>query len=165
MNPAPNLFAKIIRHLTFAGSCCIFLLMVYITVDVVGRYVFNSPVPASFELGLILIVFSTFLALPFSQLQKGHLRLDFIFQRFTPKFQTLVDVVAFFMGMVLFGLIAWQAWCWAFEALILKEYMEGVYKIPYFPSRLLFAVGSSLFSAQFLLDLVQVLLQAKKRQE
>ncbi len=164
MNPASNPYSKIIKQFTFLGSCCIFILMVYITVDVVGRYVFNSPLPASFELGLILIVFSTFLALPFSQLQKGHLKLDFIYQRFGRKFQTGVDVLAFFMGMVLFGLIAWQAWYWAFEALTLKEYMEGVYKIPYFPSRLIFAVGSSLFSAQFLLDLVQVLLQAKKRQ-
>lgn len=148
-------YFKTLKGSALGGSVFLFLLMIYITADVAGRYLASSPMPASFEIQKTFIVFIAFLALAYTQSRGGHLRLEFISRRFNPRGRAIIDILALLIGFVLFAVVTWQASVWACEAWQLKEYMEGVFKIPYFPARLAFALGSFLFSIQFAIDLIQ----------
>ena len=148
-------YFKTIKWSALAGSVFVFLIMLYITADVAGRKLFDSPMPASFEIQKTFIVFIVFLAFAYTQSRGGHLRLEFISRKFGPRGQAALDILTLLIGFGLFAFITWQAGSWAWEAWKLKEYMEGIFKIPYFPSRIAFALGSFLFTVQFAIELIQ----------
>jgi len=158
-------YLKIVKGSALVGSVFVFLVVVYITADVAGRYLANRPMPASFEIQKTFIVFIVFLALAYTQSRGGHLRLEFISRRFNPRGQAILDILSLLIGLVLFAIITWQAWDWAWEAWQLKEYMEGIFKIPYFPARFALALGAFLFSVQFAIDLIQRISQLRSMGE
>ena len=62
-----RVFARVLQILSSLGTAWIFLLMLVITVDVVGRTAFTSPLPGVPELVSISIVGIVFLSLPQAQ--------------------------------------------------------------------------------------------------
>ena len=74
-------YFKVLRGLTLAGGIVIILMVFYVTADVTGRYVFNSPLPASFEISAMSLVFIVYWSLAYVQARGGHLRLGFLSRR------------------------------------------------------------------------------------
>jgi len=155
VKPRGSDYFRIVKGLATVGAIFILLMAIYITADVGGRYLFNSPVPAAFEIAKTLMAFIAFLALAYTLSRGGHLRLGFVYQRFGPRGQAVVDILSSFIGLILFGVITWQAAGWAWEAWQTKEYMEGILKIPYFPAKVGFTIGAFFFFIQFATDLTR----------
>ncbi len=59
-------------------AVCLFILMLLTTLDVVGRYFFNEPLPGAFELTELLMVLVIFGALPIVTAQRRHIVVDIL---------------------------------------------------------------------------------------
>ena len=84
--------------------------MVITLVDVVGRYVFNAPLPGGFEITQFLMAALIYGALPSVSRQESHVTIDLL-DSMTPKAvvpvrQVLVNLVA--AGCM--GVVAWKLW-------------------------------------------------------
>jgi TRAP-type C4-dicarboxylate transport system permease small subunit len=137
-----------------AGGIGIMIMMLYITCDVFGRYLFGKPLPVSFEIAEMLMIFVVFSALAYVHVRRGHLRLTFLFRRMSPRGQLIADILALVIGIFIFSIITWQAADWAIYALKTNEYRLGVIRIPYFPPRFMLAIGAGLATIEFFVDLV-----------
>jgi TRAP-type C4-dicarboxylate transport system permease small subunit len=97
------------------SALVLFLLMLLTLVDVVGRYLFNAPVPGGYELTQLLMAVLIFCALPVISWRETHITidlLDFMVSGRTADFrQVLVNAVSA-AGM---GLIGWRCWIYAGE--------------------------------------------------
>lgn len=146
-------YLKVLRGLTLASGIAILIMMLYITADVIGRYLFLYPLPASFEIAEMIMIFAVFWALAYVQARDEHLRLRFFVRLFPPRGKAILNILALLIGVFIFTIITWQAADWGVKALVTNEYRQGYWKFPYGPPRLMLALGAFVITLQFLLDL------------
>jgi TRAP-type C4-dicarboxylate transport system permease small subunit len=148
-------YFKVTKAAVMVGSIFLFAIMTYVTADVVSRTMANNPLPATLEITLTFMVFIVFLGLAHTQARRMHLKLDFIYMRLSPRGQGIVDILTLAIGLFVVGIVWWEGMNKALEAWSTGEYMEGIWKIPYFPSRLGLAFGAFLLWLQYVLDFVR----------
>lgn len=85
----------------------LFAMMVTTVVDVIGRYVFNRPLPASYELTEYLMGLLVFLALPVVTLRGEHVRITLIDARLGPRAAAVRDRALGGVAAVVCAALAW----------------------------------------------------------
>lgn len=136
----------------FLAGLAIFAMMLVGAADVVGLFVFNSPLPGAFEITETLLVASVFLALALAQAKGRHIRVD-VFLRLLPRpARRALDLAGQLLTAALFGLISWMSWDVAAGSLAVGEYSAGLIHFPVWPARVALALGASLMTLQTLAD-------------
>lgn len=125
------------------AALLLFMMMMLTFVDVIGRYLFNSPVPGGFELTEMMLATLIFLGLPLVTADQGHVSVD-LFDTLVPKTiqpyqMALVDIV----GAVAMGVMAWRLWLFA-DRIYGYGDTTAMLEIPYAPLVYLMAVMSTL---------------------
>ena len=101
-------------------------------------------------------------ALGYTQIQKGHTRVDILVSRFPPRAQSIIDSIMFFIGMVLFGVATWQIVGLASRYWELGSVSGSLY-IVFFPFIYTVALGCAFLCLVLLLDFLKSVAQAVKR--
>ncbi|MGE0037091.1 MAG: TRAP transporter small permease subunit [Xanthobacteraceae bacterium] len=154
--PAFALFPALLSGLNSVGTLWIFALMIVITLDVVGRTVFNSPLPGVLELVRLSIVGIVFIQLGHT-LRAGRMTRSDNFirmiQRRWPRagygLQAMFSIAGIFIFFVLFKAslpLFVRSWTTGEYAGI-----EGYISYPVWPVRLIILIGSACAGVQFLL--------------
>lgn len=104
-------FTKAI-HVFFGGvaGVILFAIMVVTVIDVVGRYVFDAPLPGAFEITQFLMAGLIYGALPSVSRQEGHITIDLL-DPVTPTLlvrvrQILINSIVF----ICLAIISWRLW-------------------------------------------------------
>ncbi len=84
-------------------------LMVIVTLDVVLRYVFNSPLPWGRDVNGLLLLITIFSALPHAWDRGYHIRMEVFYNRLQGKPRRVADVATGVAGILFFGLMGVQA--------------------------------------------------------
>src|SRR5512141_1969619 len=87
-------YAKFARWVAILGGVVVFVLMLYTTVDVGGRYLFNHPVPAAYEMTVIFLIYITYFGITLVQARGGHMRLGFLWEKAGPRGKALIDLAS-----------------------------------------------------------------------
>jgi TRAP-type C4-dicarboxylate transport system permease small subunit len=134
-------------------------LMLLTVGDVMGRSFFNKPIPGTFELSEYMLAVIVLLGAAYTQQVKGHVGVDFLTSRFSPRTQAFLQAVTTFAGLLVIGILVWQG------------YLEGIHektvsdqlRVPQWPFKLLVAVGGLLLWLELLLDLIASMLKIAGR--
>ena len=127
----------------------IFLTALWIFGDVVGRFVFNQPIPGTTELVKTAILPIIFLGAPYTLRKGGHIRSTILLPYVSVRLAALMDTVACLLGIIVFSLMSYYGWLSAIKALIAREF-EGVQlRVPTYPSRFVMVLGCVLLVIQF----------------
>lgn len=89
-----GLTARLQTALGFTSASVLFLMMLITAVDVVGRYVFNKPLPGGFELTEILLAALIYCGLPLVSARREHIVIDTFDPYFSPRFKRALDMIA-----------------------------------------------------------------------
>jgi len=105
-----NRIGEYMKVIPFVG----FLLIVSVTVvDIVLRYVFNSPILGSYEVIQYILLVSAFLSFGYCQTLKGHISVTSLVRVFPPMVKTIIyaltSIIGFLMCVVFAYAIAKQA--------------------------------------------------------
>jgi TRAP-type C4-dicarboxylate transport system permease small subunit len=122
--------------------------------DVVGTKFFDWPVPGALEVTESTMVLIVFGALAYTQSQRGHIRVELLYNRCRPRVQALLDAFTHLTALAYFGLVCWlgvNEFLYSWE---LREATMGAVRFPLYPARLLLAVGTFLLLVTLVLDLV-----------
>ena len=144
-----NFFIKvdrIIEKVSNSGllaSGIIILIMGFLTTyGVARRYIFDNPEPYSYEISTILLVACVLFAL--SAVQRGgrNLRVDFLSNLMSSKWQgILMDIVTPALALLFVGIIVWKSWGIFFSALQSGESSQSVWEEPLWPTKLLVPIS------------------------
>ena len=143
------------RFLTFLNEISgylLFFMMLLITVDVTGRYVFSSPIPGTLEFTEFLIVFVVFFSMAYVQLTKRHICVELVTQRLPRRVGDGLAVVVLLIAALFFVLMCWQSWHSGLSALEYREASDGLVQIPVYPPKLAIPFGAALIAIQMLRD-------------
>lgn len=106
-----NLLRKFLGQvLGLLAALLLFAMMTLTFVDVIGRYLFNSPVHGGFEMTEMMLATLIFLGLPLITADRGHVCVD-LFDAVVPRVvrpaqMVLVDL----LSTVAMGVMTWQIW-------------------------------------------------------
>ncbi len=95
---------KTVPALETVGAAALFVLMVVVFVDVVGRNMFNRPLPWGTELLEVVLAVLIFALYPVLALRSAHITVDLV--PIPPGLRLPQRVLAGLVGAVLFGVIA-----------------------------------------------------------
>jgi len=120
--------------------------MMFLTVlDVCLRYLFNRPLPGTYEITEFMMVVTVFFAVAYTQIQKGHVRVELLVSRLPPKAQAVIDSSVSFLSLGLLSLITWQSFIMA-KAQMANELTSTILRVPVFPFVLVVVFGCGLLS-------------------
>ena len=173
VDPAPaagppgstTIFQLLVRKLfsalekeSIVGAVILFIMMLLTVADVVGRYFFKSPVQGALELTGLLLVCVASCALAYSQIKKGHIRVELITERLPEKARAILDVVAYFFCLFGSSMITWQTLIRAREYLLAtRGNLTETLSIPLFPFLTLLGLGFLALALVSLVDFIQSL--------
>jgi TRAP-type C4-dicarboxylate transport system permease small subunit len=154
--------AKVISGILISIGATVLALMMLITaLDVVLRYLFNSPLPGAFE----LVEYMMAIVIPFCIVYcaecKGHVAVELILEKFPKRFQVVVEAVVTFVAMLFAIVIAWQNFLYIGEVYD-SHLTSSVLLIPTYPFVIPVAFGISAFALLQLVHLLEIISKAKR---
>ena len=109
------------RLLAIFGGTLLFILAILTTVSVVGRSFFQSPIPGDFELISIGTGIAIFAILPYCQMVRGNVLVDFFMTRAPDRAKAFFDMI----GTILYtGIAALLTWRMIFGGMEMYQYSE-----------------------------------------
>jgi TRAP-type C4-dicarboxylate transport system permease small subunit len=135
--------------------------MLLTTGDVIGRKFFSKTIPGTFEISEYILAVFILLGAAYTQQVKGHVGVDFITSRLSPRMRTVCEIITTILSMFIIAIVIWQG----FLEGIRERTVSDMLRIPQYPFRLLVAVGGFLLWLELLIDLVTSIGKFMRRQE
>ena len=106
-----KLLDSLIDHITDILSYIAGIMLIYIvisiTIDVICRYFFNSPLPYTLDISEILLHFITFLTAAWVMKQDGHVRMDFVLASLNEKNNYFMLFLTSILSAIICLIILW----------------------------------------------------------
>jgi TRAP-type C4-dicarboxylate transport system permease small subunit len=143
-----TLFTKILFWIAGAGLVGMTLLIV---ADVIGIKIFSNPVPGGIEYVAFLAVVAIAFSVPFTQVMKGHVAVDFIVEAFPRRAKLVIECFTALLSVIVMALLMVYGFRYA-GLLRTSGEVSMTQKIPFHP----FVYGMAVcFLAAFLILLLQ----------
>lgn len=140
------------RTLSWLSIIILFLMMLFITADVVGRYVFKSPITGSIDYVTVMMVILVFPSLAYVTFLDGHVRTDILYIRLKERGQGALDILNSFFSISIVVLIAWQLGARAWSII---QHPPGIstsyFQWPHLPFIILATAGCALMSLELII--------------
>lgn len=101
------------RSVNAIGSCLIVGMVLFMSVNVVLRYVFARPVKGVVELEEFMLVMVVFLGLAHTAVRKRHVKVDFLISRLSEAAQAAINSITSLLSLGLCVFIVWRSVLWA----------------------------------------------------
>ncbi|MFC1915958.1 TRAP transporter small permease subunit [Chloroflexota bacterium] len=121
-------------------------------VDVVARYIFNSPVPGVYQLQEMLLIAMIALPMAFCQQKGKHIRVDIFLSMFKGKARPAFELLTVIIALVLFALATYITAVSAWQSLLAKDYAEGLIRYPLWPAKTLIPIGTGSLCLRLIVD-------------
>jgi TRAP-type transport system small permease protein len=133
---------RIIRLLVVAiATTGLALLMFLVAADVIGRYIFNYPIPGGYELTEYLMAVIIPLSVAFCAEQKAHVGVDMVVEKLSKRTRARVEAVTLLFTLVLCAVLAWEC-CVAVPESYASGLVSSVLHIPAYPMVIAVAIGA-----------------------
>lgn len=149
-----SVFDHVLTVFNKVASICTFVLMLTVSVDVLGRIIFNRPIPGAYEIAEMLMVVIVFFSLAFCEAKDQHIRVEVISMHLPRRAQLLLSILAYIAGMFLFGLIGFGSGKRAVASWIVREYSAGIVPTPLYPVKFVVPLGSFFLFIRFLISAI-----------
>lgn len=140
--------------LTVFSSIVTISLTLMIVVDVTGRYFFNSPLPATWEIGEICMPYIVFLPFAYALTRGNHVQVSLVKNMFSPKVQRIFGIVTDIISLAMCVAVTYWAWLRFWESYQLGEEMLAAVEILWWWGKIAMPIGIGLFTISFLFQLI-----------
>ncbi len=104
----------IVKLLRLIGAIALTGMMMLTSVDVLMRG-FGHPIFGAVDMVGLLAVVVLACAMPYTHEAGGHVGVDLLVQKLSPRGQSIVDCITSLISFFLFALVTWQMWHYAGE--------------------------------------------------
>ena len=129
-------------------------LMFLTAADVIMRYLLNSPITGAYELTGFLLLGTICIGFAYVHGKGANIALTMLVERLPQRFQLVCEGVGIFVGLVVFGAIAYTGWFTAWESYTIREFSTGLVEFPVYPVRFVLTVGAGLMCLRLIIDII-----------
>ncbi|MDA9949424.1 TRAP transporter small permease subunit [Paracoccaceae bacterium] len=128
--------------------------------EVISRYVFSRPTIWAYEIAYMQMGALFVLGIALTTQAKAHVRVDLLYDIFSPRWKAVVDLVGFLLLAVMILWLCYGLWGYFEDGWISGERSgESIWNPVVWPARLSFFVGFILFALQILAEVLKSLRQ------
>ena len=150
--------------LNAVGTVWVAAITVLICADILGRVLFSFPITGVPEIVKVSIVAIVWLQIPHTLKIGGHLRSDVVLRRLSCRGRSILDLFAYALGALVFGLLVFSGWDTMIMAWEIGEFEgELPVRVPTYPLRSIVLLGAALTCLQFLLMAAEVIREMSAR--
>lgn len=139
---------RIVRRINtvcgLASEGLVFLLMLMVTAEIIGRHVFGAPIPGQVEMATLSLIVILYLGLSYTQLEGGHIRVDIFVSRLQRRKRELLEGVALFLCLIPSVMMMLATAKQARISVLGQEFVAGVINFPVWPGRCVVTFGFGL---------------------
>ncbi len=150
------------RIINGVGVGILVVMMFFTVTDISLRFLFNSPIAASFELVEFMMGIVVCLALANTGVIKGHVRVELILNMFPKRVREIVDTITGFFSLCVVSLITWQSFVQA-KVLSASGLTSSVLYIPIYPFLIIAGFGFAMFTIVVLIDFLNSLAKSVRK--
>jgi TRAP-type C4-dicarboxylate transport system permease small subunit len=129
------------RWMHYAAAGVLVVLTMITVANILGRALFNRPVPGTIELTEMLMVLIVYMGFGYAEHQGDHISVDLLYERSGRTARLGLTVLNGLVGFFVMGLVAWQLYQYA-GVLSGGGYESSILKVPQAPLALI-AVGAT----------------------
>jgi TRAP-type C4-dicarboxylate transport system permease small subunit len=132
----------------FVSGVLLLTISLMVTVDVIMRYVFLSPISGILEIERMMMPYVCFCAFAYAFVHRVHVRMSLVTSRLPSRARRINEMIADLIALTGCGIITYGAWIYFLESLGIKEVMAsgGDFWIPLWLGKMGFPIGITLFS-------------------
>ena len=164
----PTLYSRIksiitaIEDVLFYISCLLFMLMMFLgAFDVLGRYLFNRPIPGTMEISSVCMGAVVFFSWATTQRERGHVNVELLISHYPTRMRAAADCFTLSLSLLLFVLITYQS-----TLIAIRSYEEfrtlPVLEIVIWPFHALVPIGAAVLCLAIVLQIVSSIAVLKK---
>ena len=152
---------KISSMFSWLSVIVLILMMLFIAIDIIGRYMFMKPITGSIDFIVVMMVFIVFPAFAHVTVLKRHVRTDIIFDALSKRAQGAIDIINSACSIFIVGLISWQLGARAVDMILNPPGVRTEYfQWPQFPFIALAAIGCGLMTLELAIWFIHSIDQA-----
>jgi TRAP-type mannitol/chloroaromatic compound transport system permease small subunit len=146
-------------------SLFVLFFFVLLLLEVIRRYLLNSPTVWANELSQML--FGTYVVLSGGYILRegGHVNVDILYSRFSRRTQAKLDIVTSFLFFMFSGMMVFYGGSLAWESLSMFERSQSAWNPPIYPVKLMIPLGASLLLLQGIAKLIRDILIVVKGED
>ena len=153
-----------IRHiedwLNLASVFIIMFLMFFATTEIVGRYIFNAPVPGHVEIVELIMAGVVFFGIAYTERVGGHVRMElFVTRVLKGRSYHIAEAITAALSLFVYIFILIYTFKASVFALQMGDNTAYLYW-PTWPSKFAIPLGSFFLCIRFLIEIIQHLAQA-----
>lgn len=136
----------------------IFLLAFLLLYDVVMRFAFNAPTIWCHELALHVFGAYAVLAGPYALLHGEHVKIDIVYNRFSPRGRAVIDVITYPLFFIFIGLLLYHGFNIGMRSFELRQTVSpSPWASPLWPVKLTVPLAALLMLLQGLAQYIRTL--------
>jgi len=136
-----------------ASGLLVCSLMILLSAEILGRKV-GHPIPGATEFAAFALVGIIFLGLSHCEEVGGHVRVEFLIARLSPRLRLAAELFIYSVGFLLYALMTWQTAIDAASSWSVRETVPGLMTLPVYPAKTLVPLGCGLISIQIVINAV-----------
>lgn len=145
-----NIFDGTINLLALLAAVILILVMLVVLYEIAMRYFLNRPTIWVQEYSEFSLLFITFLGTTWLLRREGHVRMDMVLSRLTPRTQIVVNIITSILCAIVFLVVTGYGVEATWEAFIAGARRSSLLRTPTFTVLFIIPIGSSLLFIQFL---------------
>lgn len=133
---------KLTHLLGWIAGLTVVLMMIHVMVDVIGKYVFNAPLPGTAEVvAAYYMIGCVFLPLAWVEASGGSIVVEVIYEKVSPRARRVMLKLADIVSIIYYSVLGWFSWGVATHAWRINETVDGIWRITTWPAKFLLPFG------------------------
>ena len=119
-----------------------------VSYEIVARYVFHRPTIWAVETMIYCCAVIYVMAAAWALLDGRHVRIDMVYEKFSPRKRALLDSITFLFFALYIGMMVWATTKYAWRSVSILEMSDSPWRPPLWPMKVFLSVGVFLILLQ-----------------
>ena len=160
---AENAITRTSRALNVVGIAAVGVLMLLITSDVLGRALFNSPIPGTTSISEYVLVIAVYCSVAYCAMSKSHVNIELFVMRFPEKVQAAIHSFTSILGLGVLSVLVWRAVLMVAYSWSRGENSGDQLDLPVWPFRIVVVIGITMFCLVLITEIAHLIGKAVKK--
>ena len=149
-----KLSERLTHLLAWVAGATVLLMMLHVMADVIGKYLFNAPLPGTAEVvAAYYMIGCVFLPLAWVEASGGSIVVEVIYEKCPVRVQGIMVKLADVVSAIYYAILGWFSWSVAMRAFNVGETVDGIWRITTWPAKFMLPLGFALAVTVILLRL------------
>jgi C4-dicarboxylate transporter DctQ subunit len=145
--------------LNIIGVGFIIIIMFFTAVEIIGRHLFNQPIPGYMENTELMMLAIAFLGIGYNQRIGAHVRMDLIIKKIKGRYYHISEALLLVLSLAAYTCICIYSFKFAMNAYRVGDVTEYLY-FPTWPAQLCIPVGTFFLCIRFVIQIIKNIAQA-----